>query len=86
MGFHRHMVRQAFSGKAGIFRKEMYNLLASIPGVVTYLDDIFVTGATETEDLNSLEEVLKRLEKSGLRARKSMFIHGSFSFLFGAQD
>ena len=48
----------------------MNNLLAGIP-VVVYLDDILVTRATETEHLNSLEEVLKRLEKSGLRARKS---------------
>ena len=29
-----------------------------------------MTEATETEHLNSLEEVLKQLEKSGLRARK----------------
>ena len=51
------------SSAPGIFQKEMDNLLASIPGVVVYLDDILVTGATETEHLQSLEEVLKRLDK-----------------------
>ena len=43
----------------GIFQKEMDNLLAGIPGIVIYLDDILVTGVTETEHLQSLEEVLK---------------------------
>ena len=59
------------SSAPGIFQKEMDNLLAGIPGVVVYLDDILVTGATETEHLQSLEEVLKRLERSELRAKKS---------------
>ena len=51
----------------------MDNLLAGIPGVVVYLDDILITGPTENEHLQSLEEVLKKLEKSGLRARKSKY-------------
>ena len=73
MGFHWHQASL----------KEMDNLLAGIPGVVVYLDDILVTGAMETEHLKSLEEVLKRLEKSGLRARKSkcLFMAPSVSYL-----
>ena len=71
------------SSAPGIFQKEMDNLLAGIPGVVVYLDDILVTGATETEHLQSLEEVLKRLERSGLRAKKSkcLFMASSVSYL-----
>ena len=71
------------SSAPGIFQKEMDNLLAGIPGVVVYLDDILVTGVTEQEHLQSLEEVLKRLEQSGLRARKSkcLFMVSSVSYL-----
>lgn len=39
-------------------------------GVVVYIDDISITGPTEVEHLRSLEEVLKRLAKAGLRAKK----------------
>ena len=60
----------------------MDQLLAGIPGVVVYLDAL-ETGATENEHLQSLEEVLKRLERSGLRARKSkcLFMAPSVSYL-----
>ena len=70
------------SSAPGIFQKEMDNLLAGIPGVVVYLD-ILVTGTTEKEHLRSLEEVLRRLHKSGLRARKSkcLFMAPSVSYL-----
>ena len=59
------------SSAPGIFQKEMDNLLAGIPGVVVYLDDILVTRPTEKEYLQSLEEVLKRLAKSGLSQEKA---------------
>ena len=35
-----------------------------------YLDDILVTGKTETEHIWNLEEVLNCLEKAGLRLKK----------------
>ena len=53
-----------------IFQRVMESLLQGIPGVVVYIDDILITGATEQEHLQALEEVLSRLEKAGLRARK----------------
>ena len=48
----------------------MDNLLQVIQRVVTYLDDILITGVTEEEHLKSLEEVLERLAKVGLRVKK----------------
>ena len=51
----------------GIFQHVMYNMLQVIQGVVTYLDDILITGATEEE---SLEEVRERLAKDGLIVKK----------------
>ena len=39
--------------------------------VAVYLDDILITGRSRTEHLETLEEVLKRLEKAGMRLKKS---------------
>ena len=58
------------SSAPGIFQRVMESLLQGIPGVVVYIDDILITGVSEQEYLQALEEVLSRLEKAGLRARK----------------
>ena len=58
------------SSAPGIFQRVMESLLQGIPGVIVYIDDILITGATEQEHLQALEEVLSRLEKAGLRTRK----------------
>ena len=44
----------------GIFQQTMENLLQEIPGVVVYLDDIFITCRTLHEHLNNLEHFLKQ--------------------------
>ena len=44
-------------------------MLQEIDGVIIYLDDILITGPTEMDHLKSLEEVLKRLDKAGLRVK-----------------
>ena len=58
------------SSAPGIFQKAMESLLQGIPKVTVYLDDILVTGTSEEEHLQSLEEVLRRLANAGLRVRK----------------
>ena len=47
----------------------MENLLKDIPKVVVYLDDILITGETESEHLATLEEVLQRLAGAGLHLK-----------------
>ncbi|KAL6480987.1 hypothetical protein MHYP_G00090670 [Metynnis hypsauchen] len=54
-----------------IFQRTMEGILGGIPNVAIYLDDILCTGPNEQEHLNTLEEVLQRLEKSGLRLKRS---------------
>ena len=54
-----------------IFQKAMEGLLQGIEHVTVYIDDILVTGRTEEEHLQNLEEVLSRLEKAGIRLKKS---------------
>ena len=43
----------------------MDNLLQNIPHVAVYLDDILVTGKTEEEHLQNLDQVLKRMKEAG---------------------
>ena len=54
-----------------IFQKAMEGLLQGIEHVTVYIDDILVTGRTEEEHLQNLEEVISRLEKAGIRLKKS---------------
>ena len=67
----------------GIFQRVMESLLQGIDGVEVYIDDILISGSTEEEHLKALEEVLRRLEKAGLRVKlkKCMFMRPSVEYL-----
>ena len=66
----------------GIFQRTMENLLQGLPNVVVYLDDILITGPTEQEHLQALEEVLRRLDKAGLRLKRSKCLFMSPSVVY----
>ena len=59
------------SSAPGIFQRIIGSLLQGIKGVVVYLDDILITEATEEKHLQVLDEVLSRLDKAGLRVKRS---------------
>ena len=59
------------SSAPGILQITMEKLLQGIPHVIVYINDILFTGLSEFEHLRSLEEVLRRLKRAGLRAKKS---------------
>ena len=65
-----------------IFQRVIESVLQGIDGVVIYLDDILITGPTE-DHLKSLEEVLKRLDKAGLRVKmkKREFVKPEVDYL-----
>ena len=71
------------SSAPGIFQRVIENVLKGTPGVVAYIDDILLTGPTEEAHLQTLEEVLKRLERTGLKAKmsKCQFMESSVSYL-----
>ena len=52
-----------------IFQRTMESLLGDLPHVCIYLDDILVTGETESAHLQNLTNVLERLESAGVRLR-----------------
>ena len=54
---------------AAIFQRNMENLLKSVPKTVVFQDDILITGWNTAKHLSNLEEVLRRLDKVGLRPK-----------------
>lgn len=53
-----------------LFQRAMDQILAGLPGVVCYLDDILVTGTDDKSHLQHLDATLNRLKEYGLRVRK----------------
>ena len=54
-----------------IFQRTMEGILRGIDNVCVYIDDILVTGASEQEHLQTLDEVLTRLGEAGLKLKRS---------------
>ena len=65
------------------FQKVMDTLLQGLPGVICYLDDILITGATAAEHVANVEEVLSRLKQHGIRVKpsKRKFLADSVEYL-----
>ena len=59
------------SSAPGIFQQIMETLYLGKPNVVVYIDDILITGHTNQENLDHLHEGLQRLEKEGMKLKKS---------------
>ena len=53
-----------------IFQKVMDTMLAGIPHVAAYLDDIILTGKNDMDHLETLRKVLSRLKEYGFRIRE----------------
>ncbi|XP_058872250.1 uncharacterized protein K02A2.6-like [Acipenser ruthenus] len=62
------------SSAPGIFQRTLESLLAGLPHVLVYLDDILITGPDPSKHMQVLEEVLKRLADAGLRLKKQKCI------------
>ena len=54
-----------------VFQRTMEQILQGIPGMVVFMDDIELTGETEEEHLDRLDQVLQRLQNHGLRLQKA---------------
>ena len=66
-----------------VFQKTMDAILQGMPHVICYLDDILVTGSTEKEHNDNLDEVLCRLQEHGigLMHDKCQFFQRSVEYL-----
>lgn len=54
-----------------MFQRLMDQILSGIEGVVYFIDDVLITGATPEEHLKNVEKVLEKLLKCGLKLQKS---------------
>ena len=54
-----------------VFQRTMENLLQGLNNVCIYLDDILVTGSSERDHLENLAAVLDKLERAGVRLKRS---------------
>ena len=61
----------------------MEKVLQGLPKVVVYIDNILVTGSTDQEHLEILEQVLAQLQQYGLRLKrdKCYFLQPSVEYL-----
>ena len=55
-----------------IFQQMVEGILQGIPHICVYIDDILVTGKSEEQHLQTVDEVLSRLEAVGLRLEKEL--------------
>jgi hypothetical protein len=85
---HKGLYRYArmpfgISTAPSIFQRAIEQVLQRVPGVQVYFDDILVTGKNDEEHMKTLEIVLQRLEKFGLRIRadKCKFLQPSVEYL-----
>jgi len=54
-----------------IFQRTMDSILQGVEGVACYIDDIIITGKTDEEHLEHLEEVLRRLLRHGVHVKQA---------------
>ena len=59
----------------GIFQKTMEAVLAGLSGIVIYIDDIIVFGATKQEHDKRLEDVKKRLKEYGVLLNEAKCVY-----------
>ena len=66
-----------------IFQRTLESLLAGIPRMCPFLDDILVTEKTREEHVTNLRLVLKRLDQAGLKLdnQKCEFFNQSVVYL-----
>ncbi len=69
--FRYHRLPFGVSSAPSMFQRILESLLAGIPRVSVYLDDILVSGINVNDHVQTLQEVFKHLESAALTLKKS---------------
>ena len=66
-----------------LWQRTMDSILTNLPGVCCFVDDILVAAKTETEHLNRLKAVFKRLQENDvlIKPEKCVFMTKEISYL-----
>ena len=70
------------SSSPGVFQRIMDGLLAGLPGVCVYLDDIIVTGRNQEEHQENVRRVLQKLKNAGFKLKKKKCAFGVSSVTY----
>ena len=65
-----------YASAPSLFQRTMDTLLAGIPGVCVFLDDVVVAGQTAESHGDALRQVLHRLREAGLKANREKCCFG----------
>ena len=68
--FQYRRIPYGIKSAPSIFQRSIESILAGIPNVLVFLDDILITGKTTADHKQNLYEVLNRLQKAGLKLRE----------------
>ena len=81
--FRPNRLSMGVKSAVAIFQREMETLLAGIPNVAVFLDDIAITGHSTAQHRQNVREVLKRLNAAGLRVneQKSVWVSDQVYYL-----
>ena len=71
-----------------VFQLAMDAILQGLTYIIYYLNDILITGSTNQEHLENLEEVLSRLKQHGIRLKKNkcQFLQDAVEYLGHQMD
>ena len=80
--FRPNRLPMGVKSAVAIFQREMETLLAGIPNVAVFLDDIAITGHSSVQHRQNVREVLNRLSAAGLRVNeKSVWVSHQVYYL-----
>ncbi|XP_063923679.1 uncharacterized protein K02A2.6-like [Zophobas morio] len=81
--FSYNRLPYGISSSPAIFQRIIDSLCYKLKGVIAFMDDILVTGATEKEHLENLKLLFNKIQESGLKINlsKCSFFQKSVSYL-----
>ena len=81
--YHFNRLPFGVASAPAIIQRTIESLLQGISNISVYINDILVSGSSEMEHLQTLKQVMTRLEQAGMQVKKSKcaFLMNSVEYL-----